>query len=75
MLLKELDVRGIHWGAWIPKNPKSHIENMTELMHLYETDKIKPRVSATHKLENFAEAMTALSERRVIGKVVLTMKG
>ena len=41
----------------------------------YETDKIKPRVSATHKLENFAEAMTALSERRVIGKVVLTMKG
>lgn len=75
MLLKELDVRGIHWGAWIPKNPKSHIENMTELMHLYETDKIKPRVSATHKLENFAEAMTALSERKVMGKVVLTMKG
>lgn len=75
MLLKELDVRGIHWGAWIPRNAKAHIENMSELMQLFEAEKIKPRVSATHKLENFAEAMTALSERRVMGKVVLTMEG
>lgn len=73
MLLKELDVRGIHWGAWIPKNIQNHMENMSELMTMYETGKIKPRVSATHKLENFADAMTALSERRVMGKVVLTM--
>lgn len=73
MLLKELDVRGIHWGAWIPKNPKMHMENMGELMAMYEAGKIKPRVSGAHKLENFADAMTALSERRVMGKVVLTM--
>jgi len=73
MLLKELDVRGIHWGAWIPKEPKAHIENMMELMGLYETGKIKPRVSGSHKLENFANAMQALEERCVMGKVVLTM--
>ena len=73
MLLKELDVRGIHWGAWIPKNPKAHMENMMELMTMYEKGEIKPRVSGTHKLENFADAMTALTERRVMGKVVLTM--
>ena len=73
MLLKELDVRGIHWGAWIPKNPKAHMKNMGELMAMYEKGEIKPRVSDTHKLENFADAMTALTERRVMGKVVLTM--
>ena len=73
MLLKNLDVRGIHWGAWIPRNPKLHVENMMELMGLYEQGIIKPRVSGAHKLENFADAMTALSERRVMGKVVLTM--
>lgn len=73
MLLKELDVRGIHWGAWIPKNLKGHMENMGELMTMYEKGEIKPRVSGAHKLENFADAMTALSERRVMGKVVLTM--
>lgn len=73
MLLKELDVRGIHWGAWIPRNPKGHMENMGELMKLYETGEIKPRVSGSHKLENFADAFTALTERRVMGKVVLTM--
>ncbi|NNC36060.1 MAG: NADPH:quinone oxidoreductase family protein [Hyphomonadaceae bacterium] len=74
MLLKELDVRGIHWGAWIPKNPKGHMENMGELMTMYENGEIKPRVSGTHKLENFADAMLALTERRVKGKVVLTMR-
>ncbi|NNE57737.1 MAG: NADPH:quinone oxidoreductase family protein [Hellea sp.] len=73
MLLKELDVRGIHWGAWIPKNPKGHMENMMELMAMYEKGGIRPRVSGAHRLENFADAMTALSERRVMGKVVLTM--
>ena len=73
MLLKELDVRGIHWGAWIPRNPKGHMENMMELMTMYEKGEIKPRVSGTHKLDNFADAMTALTERRVMGKVVLTM--
>ena len=75
MLLKEIDVRGIHWGAWIPKNPKAHMENMMELMAMYEAGEIKPRVSGTHSLENFADAMTALTERRVMGKVVLTMNG
>ena len=73
MLLKELDVRGIHWGAWIPKEPKAHLENMMELMAMYEKGEIKPRVSDAFELENFADAMTALTERRVMGKVVLTM--
>ena len=73
MLLKELDVRGIHWGAWIPKNPKGHMTNMMELMQMYEHSKIKPRVSAAHKLDNFADAMQALVDRKVMGKVVLTM--
>ena len=74
MLLKELDVRGIHWGAWIPRNMKNHMENMGELMAMYEKGEIKPRVSGVHKLENFADAMTALTERRVMGKVVLGME-
>jgi len=72
-LLKELDVRGIHWGAWVPRNVNAHMENMGELMAMYEAGTIKPRVSAAHPLEDFAEAMTALKERRVMGKVVLTM--
>jgi len=73
MLLQELDVRGIHWGAWIPKNPKNHMVNMMELMQMYEEGKIKPRVSGVHKLENFAGAMKELTERKVMGKVVLSM--
>ena len=73
MLLKSADVRGVHWGAWIPRNPKLHVQNMMDLMAMYEAGTIKPRVSGTHKLENFADAFTALTERRVMGKVVLTM--
>ncbi|MGB0907494.1 MAG: NADPH:quinone oxidoreductase family protein [Maricaulaceae bacterium] len=73
MLLKSADVRGIHWGAWIPRNQKLHVQNMMDLMGMYEAGTIKPRVSGTHTLENFADAFTALTERRVMGKVVLTM--
>lgn len=71
MLLKSADVRGVHWGAWIPRNPKQHVQNMADLMAMYEAGTIKPRVSSSHELEDFKTAFSELSERRAMGKVVL----
>lgn len=73
ILLKSLDVRGVHWGAWVARAPDVHAKNMRELMAMYETGTLRPHVSHTYSLENFTQAFTALKERRVIGKVILTM--
>ena len=72
-LLKGADVRGVFYGAWTQRDPKGAYANIQELFGLFETGKLKPRVDASYPLENFAKAMDDLSNRRVRGKVVLTM--
>lgn len=72
-LLKSIDIRGVFWGTWTMKDPKAHMQNMKEIMALYHNGQIKPRVSAEYKLEDFTKAFDDLTQRRAMGKVILTM--
>lgn len=72
-LLKGADVCGVFYGAWTQRDPKGAYGNIQELFGLYEAGKLKPRVDAEYDLADFADAMEALSTRKVRGKVVLTM--
>jgi len=72
-LLKGADVRGVFWGAFTQREYPKHQANMAELFAMYEAGTLKPKISAEYPLEDFAKAMDDLSERRVRGKVVLTM--
>ena len=74
-LLKGADIRGVFWGAWTQRDFKGHQANLAELFKLYEDGKLKPRISASYPLEDFAKAFDDLSNRRVRGKVVVTMNG
>jgi NADPH:quinone reductase len=47
---------------------------MADLMRLWSEKKIKPRVSRTFPLERAHEAIQALSDRSVMGKVVVTIE-
>jgi NADPH:quinone reductase-like Zn-dependent oxidoreductase len=40
---------------------------------LWAEGKIAPRISGTYPLERAGEAITALAERRAIGKLVVTL--
>lgn len=73
-LLKSIDIRGVFWGTWTMKNPKSHQANMGEIIAMYKSGKIKPRISNTYPLEDFAKACDELTQRRAMGKVILTME-
>jgi NADPH2:quinone reductase len=44
---------------------------LTELMQMYGKGQIKPYVSETFGLDQAVDAMNAMAERRVTGKVVL----
>ena len=72
-LLKSVSVVGVFWGAAAARDPKGHMANMAELMTMYAEGKIKPRVSQTFPLERAHEAIQALSDRSVMGKVVVTV--
>ena len=72
-LLKSIDIRGVFWGTWTMKSPKEHQANMGEIIKMYKTGKIKPRISGKYTLEDFKSACDELTERRAMGKVILTM--
>ena len=46
--------------------------NIAALGALYEAGKIKPYVCAEYPLEQAAEALNAISDRKAKGKIVLT---
>lgn len=73
-LLKSVSVVGVFWGAAAARDPKGHMANMADLMTMYAEGKIKPRVSQTFPLERAHEAIQALSDRTVVGKVVVTVE-
>ncbi|HBU63323.1 MAG TPA: NADPH:quinone oxidoreductase, partial [Oceanicaulis sp.] len=71
-LLNSRNIQGVFWGAWAGQNPRDNAKNLKEIFDFYEAGKIKPQVSASYKLEDYAKAFEDLLERRVKGKVVLT---
>jgi NADPH:quinone reductase-like Zn-dependent oxidoreductase len=72
-LLKSCDVCGVVWGAFAMRDPKANAAHVEQLFRWWNEDKIAPRISATFPLERAGEAITAIAERRVIGKLVVTI--
>jgi NADPH2:quinone reductase len=72
-LLKGCQIVGVFWGAHTLREPQNHAENMGDLFRLYSEGKVKPRISASYTLENVGEALQLLQDRKVLGKVVITM--
>ena len=71
-LLKSCQIVGVFWGAHIYREPEEHFKNMTELFDMYDADLVKPRISASFAMQDAAQALTLISARKVLGKVVLT---
>ncbi|SFT69440.1 NADPH:quinone oxidoreductase family protein [Sedimentitalea nanhaiensis] len=72
-LLKGSQIVGVFWGASTLRDPKGHMQNIKELFQMYGQGKITPRISARYPLKQAAEALTLMQDRKVMGKVVLTM--
>lgn len=71
-LLKSCSIIGVFWGAWAERNPQAHEENMRELFALYDQGKIAPHISSRHSLADAARAITELTTRKAMGKIILT---
>lgn len=73
-LLKGSQIVGVFWGASVIQEPEGHTENMQELFAMYAEGKVKPRISASFPVEQAAEALNMMQDRKVLGKVVLTVE-
>jgi NADPH2:quinone reductase len=71
LLLKSCDVRGVFWGAWIDREPAAHRANTADLLRWCAEGQLTAHVQATYPLAQTSEALKAIAERKVMGKLVL----
>ena len=71
LLIKDATVTGLTIGAFSRYEPEAAAQNFDELMGFVAEGKLSPYVSHRLSLEQVAEAMQLIKDRRVIGKVVL----
>jgi NADPH2:quinone reductase len=71
VLLKGCDVRGVFWGAWTDRDPAAHHANVAQLLRWCAEGKLSAHVHAVYPLEKTPDALKALAERKVMGKVIL----
>ena len=72
-LLKGCGVLGVSYGAFAKREPDANRALMGQLIHWVREGRLRPRVSAVHRLEDAATAMEALLSRSATGKIVLAM--
>ena len=73
-LLKECQIVGVFWGQFAGVEYAENQQNFKELFDLHAEGKIKPFVTETYTLDESAAAIKTLEDRKVLGKVVVSME-
>jgi len=74
LLLNNIDVVGVGWGAWTLRHPGSLREQWQGLAALLESGRLAPPAPEVYPLERAAEAVASLENRTARGKVVLRVR-
>ena len=71
-LLKGCSIVGVFYGDFLRREPANAEAEVRALFELYGAGRIAPLVSARYDLAHGGDALQALGQRRVRGKVVIT---
>jgi NADPH2:quinone reductase len=74
LLLNNIDVVGVGWGAWAGTHPGALTEQWTELAKLLTSGKLSPPEPDVYPLDEAAAAVASLENRTAKGKVVLRVR-
>ena len=74
LLLNNVDVRGVGWGAYAMVRPGYMQEQWARLVPMMEDGSVKPPIGAVHDLEGFGQALVDMDERRTLGKSVVRLR-
>ncbi|MGE5694451.1 MAG: NADPH:quinone oxidoreductase family protein [Candidatus Sericytochromatia bacterium] len=74
LLLNNIDVVGVGWGAWTMKHPGALAEQWAGLEQLLSSGRLAAPDPEVYPLEQAAQAVASLENRTAKGKVVLRVK-
>ncbi len=72
-LLKGCSIVGVFWGRFTGAEPEENSQNFDELFALHAEGKLKPQITKSYSLNDAAEAISSLENRKATGKVVIEM--
>jgi NADPH2:quinone reductase len=70
-LLKGCSIVGVFWGEFTRREPAKNAANVNELLAWLEAGRVSPLVSARYPLARAVDALRAVLDRKVTGKVVI----
>jgi NADPH2:quinone reductase len=71
ILLKNIAVTGLHWGAHLAKEPARIRESFDALSQLHAAGRIAPVIYKTYGLGELPVALQALASRKTYGKLIV----
>ncbi|TGD90009.1 NADPH:quinone oxidoreductase family protein [Mycolicibacterium sp. CH28] len=74
LLLNNIDVVGVGWGAWTMTHPGALAEQWDELAALLTSGRLAPPQPDVYPLERAGAAVSALEKRTAKGKVVVRVR-
>jgi NADPH2:quinone reductase len=74
LLLNNIDVRGVGWGAFAMLRPGYMQEQWQALLPMMESGVVTPPIGRVYDLEEFGQALAELGERRTLGKSVVRVR-
>jgi NADPH2:quinone reductase len=74
LLLNNVDVRGVGWGAYALVRPGFMQEQWAELVPMMESGVVRPPIGATYDLDRFAQALLDMDARQTLGKSVVRVR-
>ena len=73
VLLRNVDVVGVNWGGFAMADPAVVADAAADLATWHAAGTVKPVIGERYALEDGAEALRALDERRAVGNLVLVL--
>ena len=71
VLLKSCDIRGVFWGSWSKRDPQTQHALLEDVARWTAEGKLSGHVHAVFPLAEIVPAMKLISDRKVMGKIVL----
>jgi NADPH2:quinone reductase len=74
LLLNNVDVRGVGWGAYAMVRPGYMREQWDALLPMIESGVVKPPIGATYPIDQFGQALLDMDQRKTLGKSVVQLR-
>jgi NADPH:quinone reductase len=71
VLLRGCDIRGVFWGSWTKREPAAQRTLMADIARWCADGRLSAHVHAVYPLAEIADALRAISDRKVMGKILL----